>query len=168
MFLSDNGNANHYIYDHTGERAVKSESGLQNVFMDGLPVGTLQNNRRTVIYVSPYLVMRDGGFTKHYFAGTQRVLSKLGTGAFNNRFSPANPTITAGNKNYIQRQQQLQQGINNQIRQLQIPPGNPTQIPHLARPEYTGQPRPTIVGNYDIPRGWPRPIVTAPPGGPPG
>ena len=168
MFLSDNGNMHHFVYDHRGERVIKSNSGLQNVFMDGLPVGTLENNRRTVIYVSPYFVMRDGGFTKHYFAGTQRVLSKLGTGRFHNRFTPSNRVITAGNKNYIQRQQQLRQGLYDPMRELQIPPGNPTQRPNITRPDYTGQPRPTIVGNYEIPRGWPRQPTTAPPGGPPG
>jgi len=168
MFLSDNGNMHHFVYDHRGERVIKSNSGLQNVFMDGLPVGTLENNRRTVIYVSPYFVMRDGGFTKHYFAGTQRVLSKLGTGRFHNRFTPSNRVITAGNKNYIQRQQQLRQGLYDPMRELQIPPGNPTQRPNITRPDYTGQPRPTIVGNYEIPRGWPRQPITAPPGGPPG
>ena len=168
MFLSDNGNMHHFVYDHRGERVIKSNSGLQNVFMDGLPVGTLENNRRTVIYVSPYFVMRDGGFTKHYFAGTQRVLSKFGTGRFHNRFTPSNRVITAGNKNYIQRQQQLRQGLYDPMRELQIPPGNPTQRPNITRPDYTGQPRPTIVGNYEIPRGWPRQPITAPPGGPPG
>jgi len=168
MFLSDNGNMHHFVYDHRGERVIKSNSGLQNVFMDGLPVGTLENNRRTVIYVSPYFVMRDGGFTKHYFAGTQRVLSKFGTGRFHNRFTPSNRVITAGNKNYIQRQQQLRQGLYDPMRELQIPPGNPTQRPNITRPDYTGQPRPTIVGNYEIPRGWPRQPTTAPPGGPPG
>jgi len=131
--------------------------------MDGKPVGQLENNRRTVIYVSPYFVMRDGGFTKHYFAGTQRVLSKLGTGRFNNRFSAANRTITAGNKNYIQRQQQLQRGIETIHQELQLP-GAPTARP----PQTEGGRLPTVVGDYTIPSGWPRAPHVREPGGLPG
>jgi len=107
--------------------------------------------------------MRDGGFTKHYFAGTQRVLSKLGTGRFNNRFSAANRTITAGNKNYIQRQQQLQRGIETIHQELQLP-GAPTARP----PQTEGGRLPTVVGNYEIPSGWPRAPHVREPGGLPG
>jgi RHS repeat-associated protein len=170
MLLSDNGNGNNYIYDHAGERVIKSQTGMQNVFIDGLPVGMLENNKNITIYVSPNMVVKDGGFTKHYYAGTERVLSKLGAGEFNNSFSPTNPIITAGNKNYILRYSQIQKGIESHYKDLKIPPGNPTQKALLGLPETTGKPLPTTVGNYDIPRknGWPREPIQAPPGGPPG
>jgi RHS repeat-associated protein len=79
-----------------------------------------------------------------------------------------NNHITAGNMNYLQRQQQLQHGIEEHYRELHIPPGNPTQKPYWGQPEQTGEPIPTVAGNYEIPRGWPREPVFNPPGGPPG
>jgi RHS repeat-associated protein len=166
--LSDNGNGNNYIYDHSGERVIKCQTGLQNVYIDGLPAGMLQNTRNYTVYVSPNMVVKNDGYTKHYYAGAERVLSKLGAGEFNNRFTPTNKVITAGNMNYLQRQQQLQHGIEEHYRELQIPPGNPTQKPYWGQPEQTGEPIPTVAGNYEIPRGWPREPVFNPPGGPPG
>jgi RHS repeat-associated protein len=79
-----------------------------------------------------------------------------------------NKVITAGNMNYLQRQQQLQHGIEEHYRELHIPPGNPTQKPYWGQPEQTGEPIPTVAGNYEIPRGWPREPIFNPPGGPPG
>jgi hypothetical protein len=69
---------------------------------------------------------------------------------------------------YIQRQGQLNQGLTDYYLQLQIPPGNPTQPNALAQPEVTGQPLPTVTGDYTIPRGWPQQPYFNPPGGPPG
>jgi len=168
MLLSDNGNGNSYVYDYTGERVIKCQTGMQNVYIDGMPAGMLQNNKNFTVYVGPNMVVRNDGFTKHYYAGTERVLSKLGTGEFNNKFTATNKVITAGNQNYIQRQAQLQKGIEAHYRELQIPPGNPTQKATLGQPENTGQAIPTVVGNYEVPRGWPKAPTFAPPGGPPG
>jgi RHS repeat-associated protein len=126
------------------------------VYIDGLQAGMLQNTKNYTAYVSAGFVVKNDGFTKHYYAGAERVLSKLGTGEFNNKFTATNKVLTAGNRNYIQRQQQLQAGIEAQYKELAIPPGNPTQKANLGQPENTGQPLPTTTGNNDIPRGWPR------------
>lgn len=32
------------------------------------------------VYVSPYLVLKSGGYTKHYYIEGQRIVSKLGGG----------------------------------------------------------------------------------------
>jgi RHS repeat-associated protein len=168
ILLSDDGNANNYIYDHAGERVIKAQATIQSVYIDGLPAGMLSSNKNHTIYVSPNMVARNDGFTKHYYAGTERVLSKLGGGTFNNRYSLTNQTITAGNKNYIQRMSQLQAGIDEHYKELQFPPGNPVFPNHAGQPEQTGNPIPTTPGTYEIPRGWPRDPITAPPGGPPG
>jgi RHS repeat-associated protein len=141
---------------------------LQNVYIDGMPVGMTANTKNATVYVSPNFVVKNHGFTKHYYAGSERVMSKIGIGEFNNHFSPTNQVITAGNKNYIQRQSQLTQGLNDYYLQLQIPPGNPTQPNALCQPEVTGNPLPTVVGDYTIPRGWPQAPYFTPPGGPPG
>jgi RHS repeat-associated protein len=156
QLLCDNGNGNHYVYDHAGERVVKCQTGVQSVYIDGLQAGMLQNTRNYTVYVSSAFVVKNDGFTKHYYAGAERVLSKLGTGEFNNKFTATNKVLTAGNQNYIQRQQQLQKGIEEQYKELSIPPGNPTQKANLGQPETTGQPLPTVTGNYEVPRGWPR------------
>jgi YD repeat-containing protein len=145
MLLSDNGNGNNYVYDHAGERVIKCQSGVQSVYIDGLQAGMLQNTRNYTAYVSAGFVVKNDGFTKHYYAGAERVLSKLGTGEFNNKFTATNKVLTAGNRNYIQRQQQLQAGLEAQYKELAIPPGNPTQKANLGQPENTGQPPPAIM-----------------------
>jgi RHS repeat-associated protein len=133
-----------------------------------MPVGMTANTKNATVYVSPNFVVKNYGFTKHYYAGAERIMSKIGIGEFNNHFSPTNQVITAGNKNYIQRQSQLSQGLTDYYLQLQIPPGNPTQPNLLGQPEQTGQPLPTVTGDYTIPRGWPQQPYFNPPGGPPG
>jgi RHS repeat-associated protein len=95
-------------------------------------------------------------------------LSKLGSGTFRNSYTSSNRTLTAGNKNYLARQMQLESGLREYYQTLQQPPGNPLGKSVSAQPEQTSAPLPTVVGNYDIPKGWPRTPVQSPSGGPPG
>jgi RHS repeat-associated protein len=133
-----------------------------------LNIGMLSSLSDHTIYVSSLMVDRKGVVSKHYYNGTQRVLSKLGSGTFRNSYTSSNRTLTAGNKNYLARQMQLESGLREYYQTLQQPPGNPLGKSVSAQPEQTSAPLPTVVGNYDIPKGWPRTPVQSPSGGPPG
>ncbi|MBR2262194.1 MAG: hypothetical protein IJ916_10930, partial [Paludibacteraceae bacterium] len=80
LSINDNGFVSNYFYDYNGERTVKLSAPDLAVFVnskkaleaDSLPM-------KFVGYVSPYLVVSNGGrYTKHIYAGTQRIASKIG------------------------------------------------------------------------------------------
>lgn len=80
MAINDNGFVSNYFYDASGERTVKLSAPDLAIFVnskkaldaDSLPM-------KFVGYVSPYLVVSNGGrYTKHIYAGTQRIVSKIG------------------------------------------------------------------------------------------
>jgi RHS repeat-associated protein len=71
----------HYIYDASGERVLKASSDMEAVYQNG----SLLNNPGSVSingytsYPSAFLVITaDGVYSKHYYAGTQRIVSRLG------------------------------------------------------------------------------------------
>ncbi|NCP85663.1 MAG: hypothetical protein GW823_12435, partial [Bacteroidetes bacterium] len=73
-FLSD------YIYDAGGERVWKLTGAIDQMTLNGtqqIDVATLTNK---TLYTSPYMVITDQEYTKHYYAGTQRIASKIGAG----------------------------------------------------------------------------------------
>ncbi|GHT25326.1 hypothetical protein FACS189430_11800 [Bacteroidia bacterium] len=112
-------------------------------------------------------------FTKHFYAGTQRIASKLGNGRFNNYFRPGNYAPTAGGINYLERHQSITQSKEEYIKSLGIAPGPPHMKGIYADPSFTGQGYPdggTPSTNY-TPPGWPRkvvPLEDKDPTGPPG
>jgi RHS repeat-associated protein len=74
-----------YTYDAGGERIIKQNATSVAIYENALQVGTTIKND-FMLYPSGMLVARpaaDGtgalSYTKHYFAGTQRVSSKIGT-----------------------------------------------------------------------------------------
>ncbi|MEE0912503.1 MAG: hypothetical protein U0L67_08645, partial [Paludibacteraceae bacterium] len=75
-----NGFVSNYFYDAAGERTVKISAPDLAVYVNGTEA--LKNDSalvKFVGYVSPYLVVSNGGrYTKHIYAGTQRIASKLG------------------------------------------------------------------------------------------
>ena len=99
-----------YTYDAGGERIIKHNSTNVAIYENALKVGE-KTQTDFMIYPSGMLVARpasdgSGGitYTKHYFAGTQRVSSKIGTTTNLGKFleewqqqeqsSPSYPAIT--------------------------------------------------------------------------
>jgi len=167
MGVSREGYLSQYSYDAGGERAVKSHGPTRGVFANGTPIGatTIYHYDNYTAYVSPYFVAGELNFTKHYYLEDQRVLTKIGTGEFNNDFWNFRG-VTAGNKNYVKRLQLLQQAYRQQVERLGLPPGEPT-VPIEGFP-ITGL---DSLPDYDntYPPGWPRPLLpdtTGPPGEP--
>ena len=79
--VSDNNSMQHYIYDASGERVLKANSDMEAVYENGTLVnapGTVSINGYTS-YPSAFMVITaDGVYSKHYYAGSQRIVSRLG------------------------------------------------------------------------------------------
>lgn len=166
--IADDGYQNRYTYDAGGERVIKSHGGIQGVYVDGVPQGAIQHTDNYTVYVSPYLVARENGFTKHYYIEGQRFLNKIGTGNFKNNYWEIGG-ITAGGLDYTDRIRQMQAAQTALLDTLfATPPGEPTTNPVQFLPpidtenqviDYNGPPgQPTV--NIAPPSGWPQPPAT--------
>ena len=70
----------YYAYDHAGERALKltGESHLLDNNAETSEYYTTPD--KVTLYTSPYLVASDKGYTKHYYAGSERICARIGNG----------------------------------------------------------------------------------------
>lgn len=104
--------------------------------------------------------MNNERFTKHYYAGTQRIASKVGSGEFYNVYGVNGFHLTAGQMDYEQRLEQMEEGIQAYYLQNGIPPGVPIQKGSNADPYITGVALPNVpLGNYSVPT---KPFVKLP------
>ncbi len=141
-------------------------------FVNGAPQGILWHDKDNwTMCVSPYMVVNADRFTKHYYAGSQRIASKIGTGDFNNLYDAAKACVTAGQKDYAERLNQITQSRNDYYATLGIPPGPPTAKGIYGEAEYRGEYGDYMLaplGNYDVPDNWPMKPYKRPYGGTPG
>ncbi len=91
----DNGYLTAYWYDAAGERTVKMSGDGEGVNINGVVSAGRTGTANFTAYVSPYLVVRNGGeYTKHIYMGSQRITSKVSnSGIFNT--SPVKDTLQA-------------------------------------------------------------------------
>ena len=77
--FSDCHNAGFYQYDASGERTYKLTGGYttQNIQGHWWSYNLLDN---PTLYYSPYLVATPKGYTKHYYAESERIASRIGGG----------------------------------------------------------------------------------------
>jgi RHS repeat-associated protein len=77
--VKDNRYLSLYQYDANGERTYKltGKGDLQNISGEWQRFYMLDN---ATLYASPYLVATSRGYTKHYYAGSERICSKIGGG----------------------------------------------------------------------------------------
>ena len=79
LAVDDNGFVSNYWYVADGERTVKTSGESDQVYVNGVFSGGSTNTAKFSLYVSPYLVANQGGrYTKHIYAGSQRIVSKVG------------------------------------------------------------------------------------------
>jgi RHS repeat-associated protein len=78
--VNDRAGMQHYIYDASGERILKANSNIEAIYGNGSlldPATTTINSYTT--YPSANLVIDSHGiYSKHYYAGTQRIVSRIG------------------------------------------------------------------------------------------
>ncbi len=79
MAVGDNFYNSYYAYDAAGERTYKFTGDRQQIYVNGV-LTYFDNLNTPTLYTSPYLVATPQGYTKHIYAGTERVVSKIGGG----------------------------------------------------------------------------------------
>ena len=160
----------HYTYDANGnpilvendslntERIVKSHGDLEGVYINGAPQGiSFHETEDYTIYPAPIITVTKNRFTKHYFIGSKRIASKIGTGRFSNVYGIGGNNITAGQKDYAARMMQIEKQREEYYKQLGTPPGVPTMKGATADPDNTGYGYNTIIGelgDHSVPEGW--------------
>ena len=167
MVLSDNVKTSRYTYNAAGERIVKSHGDLEGVYINGAPQGiSFHETEDYTIYPAPIITVTKNRFTKHYFIGSKRIASKIGTGRFSNVYGIGGNNVTAGQQDYAERMNQIQKQKEAYYKQQGIAPGVPTEKGAYGDPENTGVGYNAVLtelGNHDVPQGWiqtPRPNTT--------
>jgi RHS repeat-associated protein len=107
--ISDNGANYHYTYDASGIRVLKGKNNGQSVYVNGEWKTGSGNMGNYTMYVNPYIVLKSGGYTKHYYIEEQRIVSKLGGGLDNNGKGPLK--AGEGKVNYGKKHDELFEGI---------------------------------------------------------
>ena len=158
MVLSDNGKTSRYTYNAAGERIVKSHGDLEGVYINGAPQGiSFHETEDYTIYPAPIITVTKNRFTKHYFIGSKRIASKIGTGRFSNVYGIGGNNIMAGQKDYAARMMQIEKQREEYYKQLGTPPGVPTMKGATADPDNTGIGYNSIItdlGDHSVPEGW--------------
>jgi len=68
-----------YLYDGGGERVWKLTGGVIQNYMNGQQIYNSGHLDKT-LYASPYMVMTEKEYTKHYYIEGERICSKIGSG----------------------------------------------------------------------------------------
>ena len=68
-----------YLYNAGGDRVWKLTGEVQTMYVNGQPVIDMVNFDKT-LYDGSLMTMNDKEYTKHYFAGSERICSKIGGG----------------------------------------------------------------------------------------
>ena len=167
MVLSDNGKTSRYTYNASGERIIKSHGTMEGVYINGAPQGiTFHETDNFTLYPASILTVNKNRFTKHYFIGSQRIASRIGTGLFNNVYGRNGSYVTAGQQDYAERMNQIQTQKEAYYKKVGVAPGVPTEKGAYGDPENTGVGYNAVLtelGNHDVPQGWiqtPKPNTT--------
>jgi RHS repeat-associated protein len=79
VVYNDRGFMQHSIYDASGERVLKASSHYEAVYENGSLINPTISFDSYTTYPSAFLVIDPNGiYSKHYYAGTQRIVSRLG------------------------------------------------------------------------------------------
>jgi uncharacterized protein RhaS with RHS repeats len=77
--VADRFGLQHYIYDGAGERVLKATTDREAIYENGALISNSVNIMGYTTYPSAHLVVdKNGIFSKHYYVGTQRIVSRLG------------------------------------------------------------------------------------------
>ena len=82
----------YYTYDHTGERTLKFVGSNNEMDVNAEFQHTAAMLDSPTLYPSSYVVMGLHGYTKHYYAGAERICAKIGEG-FGAHFSESHPDL---------------------------------------------------------------------------
>ena len=113
-------------------------------------------------------------FTPYYYGRMVSAFAydvKIDIGDFNNLYDASKACVTAGQKGYAERMNQITETRNDYYAALGIPPGPPTAKGIYGEAEYSGVYGEYVIeplGDYSVPTGWPMKPYKRPYGGTPG
>ena len=173
MVLSDNGKTSRYTYNAGGERIIKSHGSMEGVYINGAPQGiTFHETDEFTLYPASIITVNRHRFTKHYFIGDKRVASRLGLGEFRNVYGSNGSNVTAGQQDYAERMNQIENQREAYYRKAGVAPGLPTMKGSYADPEVTGVGYNVLIdslGDHSVPENWVQhPVVNTEAGSNPG
>ena len=70
----------YYAYDHGGERRLKLTGANTVLDVNADFMSTFTMLDKPTLYPSAYMVLSNSGYTKHYYAGAERVAARIGGG----------------------------------------------------------------------------------------
>jgi RHS repeat-associated protein len=76
-----------------GERVWKLTGQVQQMYVDGMGYVDVVDLNNKTLYASPYLVYNEQGYSKHYYAGAERVSSRIGGGMQDALVDPLNSAL---------------------------------------------------------------------------
>ena len=173
MVLSDNGKTSRYTYNAGGERIIKSHGSMEGVYINGAPQGiTFHETDEFTLYPASIITVNRHRFTKHYFIGDKRVASRLGLGEFRNVYGSNGSNVTAGQQDYAERMNQIENQREAYYRKAGVAPGLPTMKGSYADPEVTGKGYNILIdslGDHSVPENWVQhPVINTEAGSNPG
>ena len=85
----------YYAYDHEGERTLKltGSSNVNDINADAMNVSAILD--QLTLYPSPFMVLTGKGYTKHYYAGSDRICARPGGGGLPIATADSSLTATA-------------------------------------------------------------------------
>jgi RHS repeat-associated protein len=90
-FVIDAEHTSYYGHDANGERVYKlTGRSYINYTLSG-DIFSTANFDDAVLYPNPYIIITPNGYTKHYYAGSERLATKIGGGGFGDMILPAEP-----------------------------------------------------------------------------
>ncbi len=94
MAVKDNNYLSAYVYDAAGERVWKLTGEVTQMKISGVGTIDVANLSNKTLYVSPYVVYNQQGYSKHYYAGAERVSSRIGGGTMYGLQDPITDTVS--------------------------------------------------------------------------
>jgi len=94
MAVKDQNYLSAYVYDAAGERVWKLTGEVTQMKISGVGTIDVASLSNKTLYVSPYVVYNQQGYSKHYYAGAERVSSRIGGGTLYGLQHPINDTVT--------------------------------------------------------------------------
>ncbi len=114
------GNVSHYVYDANGIRTLKMNSSGFNISINGVAAGTDGIDGNFTIYAHPYAVVRKNQCTKHFFSGSQRILTKISSSDVPQTFFEGYAENIVPNVDYQGKQDDLESNLLQNNKELNI------------------------------------------------
>ena len=100
--VADESHFSYYAYDHNGERTLKMTGDAATVDQNALEQHVFTSLNHVTLYPSPYIVLTEQGYTKHYYAGADRLAARMGSGGLSRDTS-----CVRSNENLVRRTDEL-------------------------------------------------------------